>query len=169
MHPAASNPVFEDGRLDSYLARCGSAYVQRSSPRRFAAQMKMFHDVAGTEDVSVAIEDWVPLEGAVRPRMLTVAASNVAPKLALERLAKYVTQFELEVLRVHLDVVQSDAEVASGGSSRGVTMMRLLLGEKGAGGAWSAIDDAKICREVQQLKWMDDFDISFAIAHPGAG
>lgn len=152
---AEPSPIFSEEAVDEYLTKCGSAYVQRSSPRRFVDQMAKFAAVKGTEDVAVSMEGWPAVEGGKNPRMITIAASNVLPKLALQRSALYLTQFGFDVRRCHLDVVDDPGNGM-------VTMMRILLVEP-LDSPDVVLDEERFLTEIQNLKWLDDRDILMAV------
>lgn len=169
-YPAPAS-YFEPAAVDDYLHRCNTMYVQFSNPRRIATQMSLFHRVQGTEGVAVDVEHgWEnrseenKLSGGKLPQtMLTIAASNVLAKSAIQKAATYLGLCELNVVRAHLDVV--DDKKAGNGH---VSMIRILV-QPSQEAADKEFEWNKIAGNLKYLKWVDDKPLRLTMKHPDLG
>jgi glutamate dehydrogenase len=164
--PAA---CFAPGAMAEFLTRCTHDYVVTSNTRRLCLQREMYEEVIGTEGVSVQIEGgWdsggsgidseaVGAADSEALHMITIAAANVQPRAHMIKLAQYLSLFDLDVQRTHLDVVDDPAGEGH------VAMIRLLV----------ASDDQqmtptrwkKLATEIKRLKWLDDKVIDLVMNH----
>ena len=153
---------FEPGALSEYLTRCSSDYVVRSNIRRFCLQREMYEEVVGTEGVAVQVEGgWTTdsnKSGSAGEdlHMITIAAANVQPRAHMIKLAQYLSLFNLDVQRTHLDVVDDP----STGSH--IAMIRLLVA---TGDTMPLARWEKLQTEIKRLKWLDDKVIDLVMDH----
>ncbi|TMW67939.1 hypothetical protein Poli38472_007611 [Pythium oligandrum] len=169
----APGPYFTPEAVDEYLHRCNSMYVQFSNPRRIAQQIELFNRVKGTEGVAVDVEhgwenrsDENKLSGGNAPQtMLTIAASNVLARSAMQKAATYLGLCDLNVVRAHLDVV-SDHEDNNGH----VSMIRILVTpSEEAQKSGKAFEWDKIVGNLKYLKWLDDKPLRLVLKYPDLG
>ncbi|GLD95977.1 hypothetical protein PINS_up004655 [Pythium insidiosum] len=171
-YPAPSKH-FEPAAVDEYLKRCNANYVKYSNPRRIAQQIDLFHRVKGTEGVAVHVEHgWEnrseenKLYGGNAPQtMLTLAASNVLAKSAIQKAATYLGLCDLKILRAHLDVVQTPED-----NNGHVSMIRILVTPSDeALKSGKAMEWEKIAGNLKYLKWLDDKPLRLVLKNPELG
>ncbi len=157
---SAPNPLFERNELKKYFARCDGDYLKNSHASRFLSQRLLFDKVSGTEGVAVNIETYdgrdkdalLPLdEGGAGTKWITVALSNVFPKIGLTQILRLLQLHNMSIRRCHMDTIDD-------GENGIVTMLRILTippsneSERWAEeGAWEPIEQA-----IPRLKWLDE-------------
>jgi glutamate dehydrogenase len=184
----AWSPLFEEASLAKYVTQnCPPAYVEYTGPRSFLQQRLLFAKVAGTEDVAVHFEHsdinvspgglmgsgtkrtaegaagWI---GADAQHVvdggywLKVALSNSVPIAALKKILLLFKHRDIDVQRMHLDVLECDRAPRGGPTPDTVTMVRMLIMPPAgaAGEEWLHT----LQREIKRTKWADDSTLALA-------
>lgn len=108
------SPIYEHDSLQRFMDVCTERHVVHSRPRSFLHQARLYNEVRGTENVAVHVER-NNAEGAATDapqHWIKIAETNVVPQAALSRVLSYLTNRNMTVNRVHLDVVHEGADRA---------------------------------------------------------
>ena len=156
--------------VKEYMTRCSPAYLNNSVSRRFLKQMSLYHKVAGTEGVAVAVEEFDPEEysndevgrASTTTPMWWVdsAIANSLPQYALEYFARAMSVNDLNIVRCHLDNVED-------GANGTVTQLRMLVSQSDPSGP--PVDWARLKRNLKRQKWIDPSTSTLITSHPWLG
>lgn len=157
-HPTPS-PDLEPGPLNAHIDLCGRFHVATANPRRFLRIKALYDRVAGSENCAVDVEAYEPnLEVNDRRYWVSLAQSNVLPRVGLDKSLKLFGLHKLDVLRCHMDRVEDP------GNGQ-VCLLRMLVQQHDADEAPWPLDGPEwrsLTRELHRVKWMDDATIDLA-------
>ena len=162
---------FSEEAMAEYVLRSTKHYVNHSSPRRFLRQKHLYDKVVDGEGCAGAISayrgDHAEAGGysAENRFWIDVALSNVIPMVVLRGAMRLLSQLDVDLVRVHVDVVAADStsDVAHGEEEQhGVTMLRLLVKDEG-GKLQDEARAAEALRHLERMKWYDERTLSLGI------
>jgi len=170
--------------LEKYIRRCTPNHVSNSSPARFLYHKSMYDRVVNTDEVTVSISEYAgEYPGtAVGDRenkfWIDCAMSRVIPMVVLRGVLRLLTNHDLHLIRVHVDMVSDHDDPSVPATERsaeeevgGVTLLRLLVADRGE--AASLLTDERgtqLTKHLERMKWYDERVLKLALdQHPWLG
>lgn len=153
---AAPSPRLEPGPLNAYIDLCTRFHVATSNPRRFVRIKQLYDKIAGSENCAVDVEAYEPDTSAKDSRFwVSLAQTNVLPRVGLDKCLKLFKLHNLDVLRCHMDRVNDP------GNGQ-VCLLRMLVQLHDTdqepwpldGTEWTTLK-----HELRRIKWLDDATI----------
>ncbi len=149
----------EADQLNAYIDLCTRFHVSTSNPRRFLRLKTLYDKIAGTENCAVDVEEYDPNPATNERRYwVSLAQTNVLPRVGLDKCLKLFKLHKLDVLRCHMDRVNDPGN----GS---VCLLRMLVQIHDSSSApWPAEGPewTQLKRELHRAKWLDDATIELA-------
>lgn len=154
-HPTPS-PDLEPGPLNTHIDLCTRFHVATANPRRFLRIKTLYDKIKGSENCAVDVEPYDPSPALNDRRYwVSVAQTNVLPRVGLDKCLKLFGLHKLDVLRCHMDRVNDP------GNGQ-VCLLRMLVQLHDADQAPWPVDGPEwreLSRELHRAKWMDDATI----------
>ncbi len=141
----ASAPSVAEPSLRRFLDGCSAAYVSTLTPLRLTRHYEQFARVSGTDAAFVDLES----EQDPTTSRITIAVSNARTRTMLERAARVLTRYGVNIVRAHLDLVK-DAPHGS------VTFLGFVV-QWDDHTALAATDPrwSPLRCELERIKWLD--------------
>ncbi len=158
-YAAEHMPQVSEDQVRQYFKRCSEAYILTVTHYRMAKHWALVDQLSGTDGAVIT------LERETDPSMsrIVVAVSNSTRRSMLQRIAKRLSQSQLNIHRAHLDNIED-------GENGWITIVGCVVQSPEGG----PIDETSpLWKEIRQdllrLKWCDPRSLDLAYDHPVVG
>jgi len=158
-YAAEHMPQVSEDQVRQYFRRCSEAYILTVTHYRMAKHWALVDQLSGTDGAVIT------LEGETDPSKsrIIVAVSNSTRRSMLQRIAKRLSQSQLNIHRAHLDNIED-------GKNGWITIVGCVVQSPDGG----PIDEAstlweEIRQDLLRLKWCDPRSLDLGYDHSEVG
>jgi len=149
-------PNWSEAAITEFFNRCTADYVRTLTPLRMHQHWLLVQQITGTDSTIATLEP----EADPTQSRITLVLGNSTTRTMLERVARRLSQSQINIHRAYLDIIED-------GANGSISLLGFVVNTPEGG----AVDpDSELWRRVKQdlerLKWVGDDMLEMTRRHP---